>query len=140
MTRVAYALVALFLIATPAFAQHPCDLPEDPAAQATPTKGTRLAWCSPAVDDDGVAVDTFNFAIAVNGTTVANWQNASPDAIGQAVNGRFSFSFALPSKPRGNYTVTVAQFNELGSSPTSNGVAWQVGGKPVKPTTVAVKK
>jgi len=142
LLQVGLVVSFLALLASPAAAQtHPCDLPENPAAMATPTKGLSVSFCANANDEDGVPIAAFNFALLVDGAQVGTWTNATPDAIGLSpTTKKYQFSITLPVASRGVHQVSATASNEVGTSPAANPASWQVGGKPVKPANVAVKR
>lgn len=128
-------LMMLVAVSVSAQTSHPCDQ----TPQTVAKKGTIVGLCAATKDEDGVAVDVFNFTIYVDGKAAFTITNAKPITATPNAAGLVYFEYNLPTAPRGLHNVTAEQFNEVGKSPVSDVVLWQVGGKPVKPTTSGIK-
>jgi hypothetical protein len=122
-------LLTLFVLGvSPAWAQtHPCSLPE----QLTATKGTRVGWCVPVDDLQGVT-----WRIKINASVVLTIAAGSLAPIGgpDPANGKYYLETNLPTGyARGLYPVAIYGSNVDGVGPESDSAMWQIGGPPVKP-------
>jgi hypothetical protein len=124
-------LIALFVLsASTANAQtHPCSLPD----QTVATKGTKVGWCVPVDDLQGVT-----WRLKISGNVVVTIPAGALAPIGGPdTTGLYYLEANLPAGySKGLYPVVIYGQNVEGIGPESDPKMWQIGGpagKPVKP-------
>lgn len=123
--RAGLAALIVIGLAGRAYAQHPCDQPE----QTVATKGGKIGFCVPVEDTQGV-----DWKVLINNSSITTLAVSAPVSTPSS-SGLYYLEGSLPTSglSRGIYEVRVYGINPDGQGPASDAKLWQIGGPPQKP-------